>query len=83
MEVLTLGIKFYKNFFNIDFPFSKYDMVFVPEFVSKAMENVGCVTFNESLLFKNSTSEKLRCKRALTILHELAHMWFGNLVTME
>ena len=47
------------------------------------MENVGCVTFHEDMIFKDEVGETKRCERALTILHELAHMWFGNLVTME
>ena len=55
--VLNKGIEFYEDFFGIEFPFSKIDLVFVPEFVSGAMENVGCVTFHESFIFKDFVSE--------------------------
>lgn len=78
------GMDYYKNFFGVEYPFSKYDQIFCPEFNMGAMENVGCVTFTESYLFRGdvvpqSDKEQL----GITILHELAHMWFGNLVTMK
>ena len=77
------GIRFYEGFFGREYPFRKYDQVFVPEFVSGAMEQVGCVTYNEAYLFRGKALT-LRRKSVFTItnLHELAHMWFGNLVTM-
>jgi len=70
----------------VEYPFyaiGKYDSVFVPEFNWGAMENPGCVTFHESYIFKTDVNEKKRSWRAHTITHELAHMWFGNLVTMR
>jgi len=75
---------YYADFFGVKYPFSKYDQLFVPEFNSGAMENVGCVTFNESYIpwgdtFPQTDKENL----ATTITHELSHMWFGNLVTMQ
>ena len=60
-----------------DFPWDKYDTVFAPEFNWGAMENPGCVIFNESYIFKNKVSDQRRNYRALTIAHECAHMWFG------
>jgi aminopeptidase N len=85
-EILTVtrqGFDFFTELFAYDYAFGKYDQVFVPEFNSGAMENVGCVTFNESMVFRSKVTESDREERALVILHELAHMWFGNLVTMR
>ena len=61
----------------------KYDQLFVPEFNWGAMENAGCVTFSESYVFRSKVTEAARQSRASTILHEMAHMWFGDLVTMR
>ena len=58
VKVLNLGIEFYEKFFGFKYPFSKLDMVFVPEFVSLAMENVGCVTFHEDMIFRDHVSEQ-------------------------
>lgn len=75
---------FYKEFFGKAYPFDKYDQVFVPEHVAGAMENVGCVTYNEIYLYRGETpSMAKRLKFSNTNLHELGHMWFGNLVTMK
>jgi len=63
--------------------FGKYDQLFVPEFSAGAMENPGCVTFNEKYLYRSHVTQASRQKRAETILHEMAHMWFGDLVTMK
>lgn len=78
------GIKFYTDLFGCGYPFKKYDQVFCPEFLCGAMENVGCVTYNERNLFRgeSKTLTKL-AKFCNTNLHELGHMWFGNLVTMK
>jgi len=80
---MNKAIPVYEKLFGHDFPFSKYDTVFCPEFNAGAMENVGCVTFTENYLFKDTVSRLRRNFRAHTITHELAHMWFGNLVTMD
>src|SRR6266851_5661969 len=64
-------------------PFGKYDQLFVPEFKAGAMENAGCVTFLEDYLFRSRVTDFAREMRAETILHEMAHMWFGDLVTMR
>ncbi|HWH32858.1 MAG TPA: aminopeptidase N [Egibacteraceae bacterium] len=64
-------------------PSKKYDQLFVPEFNFGAMENPGCVTFSESYLFRSKVTDAARESRAGTITHEMAHMWFGDLVTMR
>ena len=72
-----------RAFFSTDFGFDKYDQVFVPEFNWGAMENVGCVVLREEMLFSSPPSRKELFGRDNTLVHELAHMWFGNLVTMD
>jgi aminopeptidase N len=67
--------------FGIRYPFGKYDQAFVPDFNAGAMENPGCVTFREGLLFTTRVPRSLRVQRASTVAHEMAHQWFGNLVT--
>jgi aminopeptidase N len=82
-EITGQGLDFYAAQFARPFAFSKYDQVFVPEYNAGAMENVGCVTYNETNLFRDPPTDGQRLERAETFLHELAHMWFGNLVTMR
>ncbi len=82
-EVTKQGFDFYAEAFGYPYPFGKYDQLFVPEFNSGAMENIGCVTFNEEYLFRSKVTDAARERRAEVILHEMAHMWFGNLVTMR
>jgi len=77
------GFTFYEEEFDCAFPFTKYDQIFTPEYNMGAMENAGAVTFNEMYVFRAKVTEAIVERRALTILHELAHMWFGNLVTMR
>ncbi len=77
------GLDFYADFFACPYPFGKYDQVFVPEFNAGAMENVGAVTHNEYMVFRDPPTENQRRGRAETVLHEMAHMWFGDLVTMR
>ena len=70
--------------FDCRYPFGKYDQLFVPEFNAGAMENAGCVTFLEDYVFRSQVTDAARREpRAETILHEMAHMWFGDLVTMR
>lgn len=77
------GLKFYNSYFGMKYPFKKYDQLNVPEFNAGAMENVGAVTFNERYLWRSEpTREQLR-DLASVILHEMAHMWFGDIVTMK
>jgi aminopeptidase N len=83
-ELTSQGLDFYSDLFALPYPFgNKYDQVFVPEYNSGAMENVACVTYNEAYLFRDPPTDNQRLDRAETFLHELAHMWFGNLVTMR
>ena len=69
--------------FDYRYPFDKYDQLFVPEFNAGAMENAGCVTFLEDYVFRSKVTDYSYERRAETILHEMAHMWFGDLVTMR
>ena len=82
-EITRKGLDFFERRFGYPYPFGKYDQLYVPEFRPGAMENVGCVTFNERRLFRSKVTEARRMDRAETILHEMAHMWFGDLVTMR
>ena len=77
------GFAFYEHEFDCAYPFTKYDQIFTPEYNMGAMENAGAVTYNEIYVFRAKVTESIIERRALTILHELAHMWFGNLVTMQ
>ena len=77
------GFEFYERIFGVPYPFDKYDQLFVPEYNAGAMENAGAVTFTETYVFRSKVTEATRERRVVTILHELAHMWFGDLVTMK
>jgi aminopeptidase N len=83
LEVTRRGFDFFHSSFGIKYPFGKYDQLFVPEFKEGAMENAGCVTFVEAYIFRSRVTDFAREARAETILHEMAHMWFGDLVTMR
>lgn len=78
-----LGLKFFPNHFSKPYPYSKYDQLIVPNHLSLAMENVGAVTFSEYFLFRDPPSSQNQFFLALVLFHEMAHMWFGNLVTMK
>jgi aminopeptidase N len=85
-ELFTItrqGFDWYHANFGIRYAFDKYDQLFVPEFNAGAMENAGCVTFREDYVFRSKVTDARRERRAETILHEMAHMWFGDLVTMR
>lgn len=77
------GLEFYADFFGYPYPFAKYDQLLVPDHNAGAMENIGAVTFNEHFIFRGPATAEDRRNRADTILHEMAHMWFGDLVTMR
>ncbi len=83
LEVTRQGLDFFHGSFGIKYPFGKYDQLFVPEFKEGAMENAGCVTFVEAYIFRSRVTDFAREARGETILHEMAHMWFGDLVTMR
>ncbi|MGO9220992.1 MAG: aminopeptidase N [Streptosporangiaceae bacterium] len=82
-EVTRQGFDFFHDAFGVHYAFGKYDQVFVPEFKAGAMENAGCVTFLEDYVFRSRVTDFARELRGDTILHEMAHMWFGDLVTMR
>jgi aminopeptidase N len=82
-EITKQGLDFLERRFGYAYPFGKYDQLFVPDFTAGAMENAGCVTFHEKRLFRSKVTEAERMDRAGTVLHEMAHMWFGDLVTMR
>ncbi|WP_312180401.1 aminopeptidase N [Arthrobacter sp.] len=82
-ELTRQGFAFYEAQFGTPYPFEKYDQLFVPEFNAGAMENAGAVTFLESYVFRSRVPDATVERRAITVLHELAHMWFGDLVTMR
>ncbi|HEX4925247.1 MAG TPA: aminopeptidase N, partial [Bdellovibrionales bacterium] len=81
--VTKQGFEFFNEYFDYEYPFVKYDQLIVPDFNAGAMENVGAVTFSERFVQRGKSTAEERERRANTLLHEMAHMWFGNLVTMK
>ncbi len=77
------GFAYFEEKFDFPYPFAKYDQLFVPEYNAGAMENIGAVTFTEAYVFRSKQTDAIKERRVVTILHELAHMWFGDLVTMK
>ncbi len=82
-EKTRQGFAYFEEKFNYPYPFDKYDQMFVPEFNAGAMENAGAVTFTETYVFRSKVTDAIKERRVVTVLHELAHMWFGDLVTMK
>jgi aminopeptidase N len=82
-EKTKQGFAYYEEKFDYPYPFDKYDQLFVPEFNAGAMENAGAITFTETYVFRSKVTDAIKERRVVTILHELAHMWFGDLVTMK
>ena len=83
IEVTNQGLEWMSEAFGHEYPFSKYDQLFVPEFSAGAMENPGCITFSESFIFRSKVTDTRKERRGEVVLHEMAHMWFGDLVTMR
>ncbi|CAN5571845.1 aminopeptidase N [soil metagenome] len=83
IEVTKQGFGYFESAFAMAYPFGKYDQLFVPEYNMGAMENAGCVTFRDEYIFRSRQTVAAYEARANTILHEMAHMWFGDLVTMR
>jgi aminopeptidase N len=83
IEVTRQGFDWFHQAFGYRYPFDKFDQVFVPEFNAGAMENAACVTIMEDYVFRSKVTQAEYERRAETMLHELAHMWFGDLVTMR
>ncbi len=77
------GLDFFTGLFDGDYPFDKYDQVFVPGYSAGATENVGCVIISDQVLFRSRVTASQYELRAMMLLHEMAHMWFGDLVTMK
>ena len=82
-DITRRGFEYFEQKFGYPYPFAKYDQLFVPEFNAGAMENAGAVTFTETYVFRSKVTDAIKERRVVTILHELAHMWFGDLVTMK
>ncbi|MBX3093834.1 MAG: aminopeptidase N [Cryobacterium sp.] len=82
-DITRKGFAYFEEKFDYAYPFEKYDQLFVPEFNAGAMENAGAVTFTETYVFRSKVTDAIKERRVVTILHELAHMWFGDLVTMK
>ena len=82
-DTTTQGFEVFERHFDTPYPFGKYDQVFVPEYNGGAMENVGCVTLRDEYVFRSRATPASYQVRDDTILHELSHMWFGDLVTMR
>ena len=83
MEITKKGLKFFNEYFDYPYPFSNYGHIFVPEFTASGMEQPGAITMTESFIFRGPASVAAQMKREEVIYHEMAHMWFGNLVTMK
>ena len=82
-EITRLGFAYFEDMFDMAYPFGKYDQLFVPEYNMGAMENAGCVTLRDEYIYRSRQTRAAYESRANTILHEMAHMWFGDLVTMK
>lgn len=84
LDVTQKGLNYFNSWFNIKYPLNKLDLVAIPDFSAGAMENWGLITFRESDLYcDDNTDDREKHQNAITTIHELAHQWFGNLVTME
>ncbi|MEW1833617.1 aminopeptidase N [Microbacterium sp. NPDC079995] len=83
LDITRRGLGFFTTAFDQDYPWGKYDQIFVPEYNLGAMENPGLVTFTEAYVFRGAATAAQHEARSNTILHEMAHMWFGDLVTMR
>ncbi|AXA95881.1 aminopeptidase N [Microbacterium sp. PM5] len=83
LDITRRGLSFFEKAFDYPYPWGTYDQIFVPEYNLGAMENPGLVTFTEAYVFRGAATAAQREARANTILHEMAHMWFGDLATMR
>ncbi|BDR54310.1 aminopeptidase N [Bombiscardovia apis] len=82
-DITQKGFAFYAKTWGVPYPYAKYDQIFVPEYNAGAMENIGLVTFRDQYIFESKATGAKVNRRVETVLHELAHMWFGDLVTMK
>ena len=82
-DITKKGFAFYAKTWGVPYPYAKYDQIYVPEYNAGAMENIGMVTIRDSYVFPSKVTDALAERRVVTVLHELAHMWFGDYVTMK
>ena len=82
-DITKKGFAFYAKTWGVPYPYAKYDQIYVPEYNAGAMENIGMVTIRDSYVFSSKVTDALTERRVVTVLHELAHMWFGDYVTMK
>ena len=82
-DITKQGFAFYAKTWGVPYPYAKYDQIYVPEYNAGAMENIGMVTIRDSYVFSSKVTDALAERRVVTVLHELAHMWFGDYVTMK
>ncbi|EFA22976.1 aminopeptidase N [Bifidobacterium gallicum] len=82
-DITKKGFAFYAKTWGVPYPYAKYDQIYVPEYNAGAMENIGMVTIRDSYVFGSKVTDALAERRVVTVLHELAHMWFGDYVTMK
>jgi aminopeptidase N len=83
LKITEQGLAFYEDYFKVPYPFEKFDQIFVPEFNAGAMENSGAVTFTERYIRRAGYTRSNKASMYGTLLHEMAHQWFGDLVTMR
>lgn len=82
-DVTKAGFAFYAKTWGVPYPYEKYDQIYVPEYNAGAMENIGLVTIRDQYVFDSKVTDAMAERRVVTVLHELAHMWFGDYVTMK
>ena len=82
-DITKKGFAFYAKTWGVPYPYAKYDQIYVPEYNAGAMENIGMVTIRDQYVFESKVTDALAERRVVTVLHELAHMWFGDYVTMK
>ena len=82
-DITKKGFAFYAKTWGVPYPYAKFDQIYVPEYNAGAMENIGMVTIRDQYVFESKVTDALAERRVVTVLHELAHMWFGDYVTMK
>lgn len=82
-DITKKGFAFYVKTWGVPYPYAKYDQIYVPEYNAGAMENIGMVTIRDQYVFESKVTDAYAERRVVTVLHELAHMWFGDYVTMK
>ena len=82
-DITKKGFAFYAKTWGVPYPYAKFDQIYVPEYNAGAMENIGMVTIRDQYVFESKVTDAYAERRVVTVLHELAHMWFGDYVTMK